>query len=90
MKMAKNGNVWSAMKTAAGSSKMVQLDKAESVSATTRTVTAFIPATMMMAAALYSIERSEKNNCSSEKRATPFRDRSHDYQISLEFQRSGV
>ena len=57
LKLAKDGNAWGAMKTAAGKSKMVKLAEAGPVSATTQAVSAFNPATMMMAAALYSIEK---------------------------------
>ena len=64
LKMAKNGNAWGAMKTAAGGSKMVQLAEAGPLSATTQTVAAFNPATMMMAAALYSIEKSANKKSS--------------------------
>lgn len=57
LKMAKNGNAWGAMKTATGGSKMVQLAETGPLSATTQSVAAFNPATMMMAVALYSIEK---------------------------------
>ena len=43
LKMAKNGNAWGAMKTAAGGSKMVQLAEAEPLTATTQSVAAFNP-----------------------------------------------
>lgn len=57
LKMAKNGNAWGAMKTAAGKSKMVQLAEAGPLTATSQAVAAINPATMMMAVALYSIEK---------------------------------
>ena len=57
LKMAKNGNAWGAMKTAAGRSKMVQLAEAGPLTATSEVVAAINPATMMMAVALFSIEQ---------------------------------
>lgn len=57
LKVAKNGNFWGAFKTADGSSKFAQLVQANSPSVTTQTVMPINPATMMMAVALYSIER---------------------------------
>ena len=53
----KTGNAWGALKTATGGSKMVQLAEAGPLSATTQAAAAFNPATIMMAAALYSIEK---------------------------------
>ena len=57
LKAAKNGNFWASLKTADGASKMVQLQEAEAITATTQTAAAFNPATMMMAVALFSIEQ---------------------------------
>ncbi|MGL5258749.1 MAG: hypothetical protein ACRC7V_01445 [Lachnospiraceae bacterium] len=53
----KTGNAWGALKTATGGSKLVQLAEAGPLSVRTQTATAFNPATIMMAAALYSIEK---------------------------------
>lgn len=57
LKIAKNGNFWGAFKTADGKSKFAQLQAVGSISATTETAPAFNPATMMMAVALFSIEK---------------------------------
>lgn len=57
LKAAKNGNFWASLKTADGASKMVQLQEAGAITATTQTAAAFNPATMMMAVALFSIEQ---------------------------------
>lgn len=59
LKMAKDGTAWGAMKTAEGSSKMAKLAAAGPLSATTTTqmLVPPEPATMMMAVALYSIEK---------------------------------
>lgn len=57
LKMAKNGDYWGALKTAEGGSKMARLAKADSITATSQSVAAINPATLMMAVALYSIEK---------------------------------
>lgn len=57
LKVAKNGNFWGAFKTAAGNSKFAQLKEVGTLSATTSSVMPINPATIMMAAALYSIEK---------------------------------
>lgn len=59
LKMAKDGTAWGAMKTAEGSSKMAKLAAAGPLSATTTTqmLVPPEPATMMIAVALYSIEK---------------------------------
>ena len=57
LKVAKNGNFWGAFKTANGTSKFAQLKSAGPLTATTQSVAAINPATIMMAAALFSIEQ---------------------------------
>lgn len=57
LKVAKNGNFWGAFKTADGASKFAQLQTAGPLTATTQTVAAINPATVMMAVALFSIEQ---------------------------------
>lgn len=57
LKVAKNGNFWGAFKTADGASKFAQLQATGPISATTQTIAAINPATMMMAVALFSIEQ---------------------------------
>lgn len=61
LKVAKNGNFWGAFKTTDGASKFAQLQAAGPLSATTSTVAAINPATMMMAIALFSIEKELGN-----------------------------
>ena len=56
LKVAGNGNFWGAFKTADGTSKFAQLQSADPLTATTQSVAAINPATMMMAVALFSIE----------------------------------
>ena len=57
LKIAKNGNSWGALKTADGGSKLAQLQSAGPLTATSKSVAAINPATMMMAVALFSIEQ---------------------------------
>ena len=61
LKVAKNGNFWGAFKTAEGGSKFAQLAAADPVSATSAMVMRANPATMMMAVALFSVEKEIKN-----------------------------
>lgn len=72
LKMAKDGNAWGALKTAAGKSKIVKLSEAGPLTATTQSVTAFNPATMMMAAALYSIEKDLDEIKATQKKILDF------------------
>lgn len=57
LKIAKNGNYWGAFNRAEGGSKFVQLQKAGQVSAANTYVMPIDPMTMMMAAALFSVEQ---------------------------------
>ena len=57
LKIAKNGNFWGAFKTAEGGSKFAQLTAADPISGTSKMVMNANPATMMMAVALFSIEK---------------------------------
>lgn len=71
LKAAKNGNFWGALKTADGTSKMAQLQAAGPLSSTA-TVTAISPATMMMAAALLSIEKELQDIAKTTKQILSF------------------
>ena len=72
LKVAKNGNFWGAFKTADGASKLAQLQAAGPLSATTTTAAALNPATMMMAVALFSIERELGKIADMEKQILSF------------------
>ena len=72
LKMAKNGNAWGAMKTATGGSKMVQLAEAGPLIATSQAVSAINPTTMMMAVALYSIEKQLGEIAETQKQILSF------------------
>lgn len=72
LKTAKNGNAWGAMKTATGGSKMVQLAEAGPLTATSQAVSAINPTTMMMAVALYSIEKQLGEIAETQKQILSF------------------
>ena len=57
LKVAKDGTFWGAFKKADGGSKMAQLQNAGQMTATQTTVMPIDPACVMVAAALYTIER---------------------------------
>ncbi len=57
LKKAKDGNFWGAFKRANGSSKFAKLTQAGPLEVTTTTVMPIDPATVMIAAALYIIEK---------------------------------
>lgn len=72
LKMAANGNFWGAFKTADGTSKFAQLQSAGPLTATSQTVAAINPATMMMAVALFSIEQQLGEMKEMQKRILSF------------------
>lgn len=72
LKVAKNGNFWGAFKTADGASKFVQLQAAGPLSGTVTTAAAINPATMMMAVALFSIEKELGNIAETGKQILSF------------------
>lgn len=84
LKMAKNGNAWGAMRTATGGSKMVQLAEVDSLSSTTKTVAAFNPATILMAAALYSIEKDLAKVVETQKEIKIFLEIENESQIEAD------
>jgi len=72
LKVAKNGNFWGAFKTADGASKFAKLQAAGPLSATTTTAAAINPAIMIMAVALFSIEKELGNIAEMEKQILSF------------------
>lgn len=72
LKGAKNGNFWGAFKTADGASKFAQFQAAGPLSSTTTTVAAINPAIMIMAVALFSIEKELGNIAEMERQILSF------------------
>lgn len=72
LKVAKNGNFWGAFKKADGGSKFLQLKEAGTLNGTSTTVMPIDPATMMMSAALFSIEQQLGNILEMEKQILSF------------------
>ncbi len=84
LKMAKNGNYWGAMKTANGKSKMAQLTKVDPSELTKGTSTALNPATIMIAAALYSIEKDLTDIKETQKKILTFLEIENESQIEAD------
>ena len=72
LKKVKNGNFWGAFKTVEGKSKLVQLQEASPSSQTATVHMPIDPATVMMAAALFSIEQQLGNIAEMEKQILSF------------------
>lgn len=83
LKQIKNSTneFWGAMKTTGGKSKMAKLASVDSVSATTQAILPIDPATMMMAAALYSIEKQLGEIIEMEKQILSFLEQDKEAQI---------
>lgn len=81
LKLARDGTYWGAMKTAAGTSKMGKFAAAGPLSASSSTVMAFNPATIMMAAALMSIEKELSSIEKTEKQILAFLQNDKDSEI---------
>ena len=72
LKKAKDGNFWAAFKTAEKKSKMVKLQDAEKLSVSNVTTLPVNPAMIMMAAALFAIEKELKEISAMEKEIISF------------------
>lgn len=74
LKLAKNGNYWGALKTAEGGSRFAQFQAVSdlSVTNTITTATSVNPAMMMIAVALYSVEKEIKTISETSKQILNF------------------
>lgn len=72
LKVAKNGDLWGALKRVDGTSKMARFQSVGNVVSTTNTVLPIDPATIMMAVALYSIEQKLGTIVDMEKQIMTF------------------
>ena len=72
LKVAKNGNLWGALKTAGGESKLAQLQAVDGIQATATSVAAVNPAVIMVAVALFSIEQQLGNIEAMQKQIISF------------------
>lgn len=86
LKKASDGTSWGALKTATGGSKMGKFAKVDSLSATTQSVAAFNPATIMMAAALYSIEKNLSEISETQKKILSFLEVENESQIEADIE----
>lgn len=81
LKLAKDGTWWGALNTASGKSKMVKLAPADPVSMTTTATMPINPATVMMAAALVSIEQKLDAIAETQKQILSFLEAEKEAQI---------
>lgn len=75
LKVAKNGNFWGSLKTSTGKSKFAQFTEVGPLSETNTTVMPIDPATMMMAVALFSIEKQLREITEIQKQILGFLER---------------
>ncbi|MBS7007095.1 hypothetical protein [Anaerostipes sp.] len=86
LQKAKNGNFWGALKTSTGKSKFVQLQEAGPLSASTATVLPIDPATMMMAAALFLIEKKLDGIAEMQKQILDFLEKEKKSEIEADIE----
>ena len=86
LKKAQNGNFWGALKTVDGTSKFAQLQAAGSTTASTKTVMAINPATIMMAVALFSIEQKLGSIVELEKKVLSFLEADKEAEVEADMQ----
>ncbi len=86
LKLAKDGNFWGAFKTAEGKSKFAKLQSAGPLSASSTTTIPVDPATMMMAVALYSIEKKLGNIEEMQKQILSFLEIEKESEIEADVQ----
>ena len=72
LKLAKNGNFWGAFHTATGGSKFAQLQAVSPLTTSAQQAAAINPATLMMAVALFSIEKELKQISETGKQILQF------------------
>lgn len=72
LKAAKNGNLWGALKTPEGASKMAQFQTVGSVSGSSTTIMPINPVIILVAVALHSVEKQLGNIADMEKQILIF------------------
>ncbi len=84
LKAAKDGNFWGAFKKADGGSKFAKLAEAGPLNATSTTVMPIDPATVMIAAALYTIEKKIDSIAETQKQILSFLENEKEAQIEAD------
>ena len=84
IKLAKDGNFWGAFKRADGSSKFAKLTQVGPISSTTTTVMPIDPATVMIAAALYTVEKKLDSIEKTQKQIVSFLETEKESQIEAD------
>ena len=89
LKMAKNGNFWGAMKTADGVSKMAQLQAVGCVENAAKCVATVNPAVLMVAIALFSVEKQIGKISEMQKQIISFLEVEKEAEIEADLQTLG-
>ena len=84
LKVAKDGNFWGAFKKSGGGSKFAKLAEAGPLNATSTTVMPIDPATVMIAAALYTIEKKLDSIAETQKQILSFLETEKESQIEAD------
>ena len=84
LKQAKDGTFWGAFKTAAGGSKMAKLTEAGPLNVTSKTSMPINPAMVMIAAALYTIDKKLDSIAETQKRMLSFLENEKESQIEAD------
>lgn len=84
LKYAKNGNLWGSLRKADGGSRMMQISKMESLQGSMKTALPFNPALLMMAVAIYSIEKDMKKIKETQEKIFTFMEVENESQIEAD------
>ncbi|MBQ6638065.1 MAG: hypothetical protein IJH82_05360 [Lachnospiraceae bacterium] len=84
LKVAKNGNFWGAFKTAEGASKFAQLKQASPISIKDTIKMNTNPSMLMMAVALYSMEKEMKKIEETQKQILSFLEKDKEAQVEAD------
>lgn len=84
LKYAKNGNLWGSLRKADGGSRMMQISKMESLQGSMKTALPFNPTLLMMAVAIYSIEKDMKKIKETQEKILTFMEVENESQIEAD------
>ncbi len=86
LKAAKNGNYWGAFKTAGGASKFVQLQEVSSIQSAASTAMSTNIVTIVMAVALFSLEKQLSNIAEMQKEILSFLETEKESEIEADIE----
>ena len=84
LKRAKDGNFWGSFKTATGKSKMLKVTPAEGLTTSTTTIMPIDPMTLMVAAAMYSIDVKLDQIIKTQKSILEFLEREKEAEVEAD------